>query len=417
MSKMKVLICPYCGDTQAAGDRCRVCGGLFEPLSRQATHNAMGPWFVRDDSRPFQPGASYETIVKLIERGQITKYSILRSPTTKQFWTVAKRVPGVAHVLGYCHNCDASVDPGDHGCHACGVPFGAYLDRNFMGLPDVRPLPWEAGGGDDEQHSMASASPRVMEFRRAAEPIGISSFASDEELRSSGLSPIPAHASHAESTGTLLREGPYAETRMGRTAAAAFLSNRQSAEADSPSAEALDPSEELVARAMQRRVRSQQHTIRILMIAVIVLAVLMIVSLAAFFAAKTKPSASQSVDQRKHAPARSTAVPSPSDVGEAKSSKPAATTSSTLPATSDAAADAAEIDFEAELARANELIGQGEQSDRALNERISDYEEALKLLKGIQENAPASRRPSDLNEQIANVQRELERLRLKEFFP
>src|SRR5689334_11992361 len=101
MAKTKVVICPYCGDTQGAGDRCKQCGGLFEALSRQATHNAMGPWFVRDETRPFQPGASYETILRLVERKLINKLSIVRGPTTKQFWTVAKRVPGIAHLLGY----------------------------------------------------------------------------------------------------------------------------------------------------------------------------------------------------------------------------------------------------------------------------------------------------------------------------
>ena len=40
-TKTKVLICPYCGDTQAAGERCRVCGGLFEPLSREIARAAV----------------------------------------------------------------------------------------------------------------------------------------------------------------------------------------------------------------------------------------------------------------------------------------------------------------------------------------------------------------------------------------
>ena len=89
-TKTKVLICPYCGETQTTAERCRGCGGLFEPLSRQATHNAMGPWFVRDPGKPFHPGCNYETLIRMIDRGQVTKYSIVRGPTTKQFWTVAK---------------------------------------------------------------------------------------------------------------------------------------------------------------------------------------------------------------------------------------------------------------------------------------------------------------------------------------
>ena len=192
MTQTKVVICPYCGETQTTAERCRSCGGLFEPLSRQATHNAMGPWYVRDPGKPFHPGCSYETFVRMIDRGQLTKYSIMRGPTTKQFWTVAKHVPGVAHLLGYCHNCDASVDPGDHGCHVCGVSFGAYLDRNYLGLPDLRPLPWEA-------EIDGSPSPdRTPGLRSSG---GISGFASDDELLSAEpidrLRPRPAtEASH-----------------------------------------------------------------------------------------------------------------------------------------------------------------------------------------------------------------------------
>ncbi|NNF43298.1 MAG: hypothetical protein HKO59_08780 [Phycisphaerales bacterium] len=168
MSQSKLVICPYCGATQPAAESCRECRGLFEPLSRQATHNEMGPWFLRE--RPHHPGCSYETLVRLVERSLVTKYSIVRGPTTKQFWTVAKHVPGVAHLLGFCHVCDATVDADAHGCPDCGVPFGAYLDRNHLGLPEVRPLEWESPqAGGPAGHVTTGAR-------------GLSSFAADEEL-------------------------------------------------------------------------------------------------------------------------------------------------------------------------------------------------------------------------------------------
>ena len=56
MAKTKVVSCPYCGVSQPAEDLCRSCGGLYDDLSRQATQNDMGPWFVRMPNRPFQPG-------------------------------------------------------------------------------------------------------------------------------------------------------------------------------------------------------------------------------------------------------------------------------------------------------------------------------------------------------------------------
>ena len=83
MPDTKVIICPYCGETQHAGERCRACGGFFEPLSRQATQNEMGPWYIRDPRRSFQPGCSYETVAKLVERGQVTRYTVIRGPSTR----------------------------------------------------------------------------------------------------------------------------------------------------------------------------------------------------------------------------------------------------------------------------------------------------------------------------------------------
>ena len=42
------VVCPYCGHAQSAAGvgaaQCAACKGLFDPLSRQATQNAMGPW-------------------------------------------------------------------------------------------------------------------------------------------------------------------------------------------------------------------------------------------------------------------------------------------------------------------------------------------------------------------------------------
>src|SRR5688572_8537034 len=269
MAKSKVIICPYCGDTQAAGERCRSCSGLFEPLSRQATHNAMGPWFMRDERRPFQPGCSYETLVKLIERGQITRYAIVRGPTTRQFWTVARRVPGIAHLLGYCHNCDASVDAQDHGCHACGVPFGAYLDRNFMGLPEIRPLPWEAS--QDEGVRDSDSTSRLVDFRRAAEPLGLSSFASDEELRSEDVPPPPGYAPSFAAAPAVMGEsaatsGARVFSNLGSAPAIDRSPSPSPSLADSrrgaaPGAADASPAGLLAAQSLRRKVEAQRHTI------------------------------------------------------------------------------------------------------------------------------------------------------------
>lgn len=132
--KAKVVLCPYCGHAQQQVEKCTSCGGVFEPLSRRATQIAMGPWTIRNKKHPFRPGCSYEVLVQMIEGGRIGPMTVLRGPTTRQFWSVARNVPGVAHLLGYCHACGAHVSKEDKRCPSCDAVFRAVKQRNEMGL-------------------------------------------------------------------------------------------------------------------------------------------------------------------------------------------------------------------------------------------------------------------------------------------
>jgi hypothetical protein len=117
---------------------------MFEPLSRQASQNQMGAWYVRDSEQPFRPGCNYATLKRLVERSMISASTILRGPTTHQFWAPATRTPGVAHLLGACHNCAASVSPDAYSCESCGAIFSVPQDRQSLGLGSVRLLPGSA---------------------------------------------------------------------------------------------------------------------------------------------------------------------------------------------------------------------------------------------------------------------------------
>jgi hypothetical protein len=133
--KAKLILCPYCGNTQSEPkDRCATCGGFFDPLSLKVTQQAMGPWFVHDRANPFRPGCSYDVLLGQIEKGKLTANTVLRGPTTRQFWSVARNVPGVSHLVGYCHTCGSHVQKTDDVCTQCGAIFFAPRLRDQLGL-------------------------------------------------------------------------------------------------------------------------------------------------------------------------------------------------------------------------------------------------------------------------------------------
>ena len=94
----------------------------------------MGPWMIRDKANPFRPGCSYETLTRMVRAGRVTPTTVLRGPSTHQFWSVARNVPGVAHLVGYCHVCGAHVQPTDAKCPECEAAFDMHFKRDHLGL-------------------------------------------------------------------------------------------------------------------------------------------------------------------------------------------------------------------------------------------------------------------------------------------
>lgn len=141
----RMTVCPYCGELTSSSERCGACGGRFDPLSRQASQNEMGPWQIRSERMPFGPGCSYQRLCMLLDKGKVTADTILRGPSTHQFWMPARRVPGVAHRLGMCHSCGGPAGASDFSCSRCGAHFGVTSDRQHLGLSPHRLLPGGAG--------------------------------------------------------------------------------------------------------------------------------------------------------------------------------------------------------------------------------------------------------------------------------
>jgi len=104
----------------------------------------MGPWSLRGPGRAFLPGFGYETLRRMIERGAILPESVIRGPTTRQFWELARRTPGVAHLLGFCHSCQSPARGEEAACRSCGAWFEMDTDRQHLGLSPVRLLPGSA---------------------------------------------------------------------------------------------------------------------------------------------------------------------------------------------------------------------------------------------------------------------------------
>ena len=140
----QMVLCPYCGSLSTMAKQCNICSGYFDLLSRQRSQNAMGPWFIRDLSKPFQPGCSYATLVRMAQRGKIRPDTVLRGPSTRQFWSFARQTPGVANLLGECHACHKPVTPTSNSCPNCKASFLVPDDRQVLGLSPVHLLPGDA---------------------------------------------------------------------------------------------------------------------------------------------------------------------------------------------------------------------------------------------------------------------------------
>ena len=263
MARQKVLICPYCGELQPAEDACRVCDGRFKRPARQERQNGMGPWFVRDRTAPFRPGLSYASIAQEIEAGRIDRYTILRGPTTKQFWTVAKRAPGIAHLVGYCHNCRETVNPKDHHCQSCDVAFGAYLDRNYLGLPEVQLMTDEAPETEYQRAQMSSSMISPTQSSPQVPGGSVSSFISDAELLGGPLSDI-----EADQLQPHLQHPVDEASKPGLTDPNAHLAQQSAA------GNLFDSSESNIRlRGLQQQIRSQQRVVLILVALLLVVVV------------------------------------------------------------------------------------------------------------------------------------------------
>jgi hypothetical protein len=118
-------VCPFCGlvrditeefDATAPCPRCTLAD---TPTTRNATKARIGPWHVRQMRNPWAPGMRWETLLALIKRGQVTRDSVVRGPTTHQLWKRASEVKGLSREFGVCYSCGADLDAAANLCGHC----------------------------------------------------------------------------------------------------------------------------------------------------------------------------------------------------------------------------------------------------------------------------------------------------------
>jgi len=113
-------VCPFCG-TQRDSDvgACMHCSLEDTPTTRSATRGKLGPWYVLQSRNPSAPGMNFATLMVLVQKGRVTARSVLRGPTTGQFWRHAAKVKGVSREFGLCWNCGGEIAKNARACVHC----------------------------------------------------------------------------------------------------------------------------------------------------------------------------------------------------------------------------------------------------------------------------------------------------------
>ncbi len=113
-------VCPYCG-TQRETDlgACTQCSLEDTPTTRTATRGKLGPWYVLQSRNPSAPGMNFATLMTLVQKGRVTARSVLRGPTTGQFWRHAAKVKGVSREFLLCWNCGSDIAKNARACPSC----------------------------------------------------------------------------------------------------------------------------------------------------------------------------------------------------------------------------------------------------------------------------------------------------------
>ena len=144
--------CVYCGQViPRDSPRCSHCRTAFSPAVRQAYREAVGPWFYLVQKNPSGRGVTFETLVKLVEKGRIKADSVIRGPTTHQDWMYAAETPRLSKYLGICPHCFGGATPDQTYCTHCQLSMNERPGSPRPGVPpELVKAPFHKAGHDLE---------------------------------------------------------------------------------------------------------------------------------------------------------------------------------------------------------------------------------------------------------------------------
>jgi len=161
--------CVYCGQViDRSTGRCPHCRTSFSFAVRQASREVVGDWYYLDPRNPSGRGVTFETLIKMIEKGRIKADSVVRGPTTHHDWMYAAEAPRLAKYLGMCPHCFAEAKPEDTFCTSCQLNMNMRPGGPRPGIPpDLAKEPFHKDAYEMEQ-KLAEAAAGTTEAPAAA---------------------------------------------------------------------------------------------------------------------------------------------------------------------------------------------------------------------------------------------------------
>ena len=163
--------CIYCGQVVSRSEeRCPYCRTSFSTAVRKASREVLGPWYYLDARNPSGRGVTFETIIKMAEKGRIRPDSVVRGPTTHQDWMYAAETPRLAKYLGMCPHCFAEAKPEEVYCSRCQLNMNTRPADVRPGIPpDLVREPMHRAAYEAEKELARTAKPSAESL--AGEPL------------------------------------------------------------------------------------------------------------------------------------------------------------------------------------------------------------------------------------------------------